>query len=239
MIQNAFQRYEKKYILSASQYRELNVLLREHTVPDEHGSYSISNIYYDTDDFRLIRESIEKPLYKEKLRMRCYGKASEDTKVFVELKMKFDGIVYKRRAALSYADAKKLIATGECTDTSCQIQREICRFLQKYELSEKVFLYSERKALSGTDGSGIRITFDSNLRFREEELRLDNGSWGTALLSPGQTLMEIKIPGAFPMWLSRYLSELGIFPASFSKYGSCYKNFILKEQLEKRSVFSA
>lgn len=238
-MQHTFQRYEKKYILDSTQHHALTDWLSAYTKPDDYGLYTISNIYYDTDDYALIRSSIEGPLFKEKLRMRCYGKANTDTTVFLELKRKFKGEVYKRRISLPYSDAMHFMSTGSYTGESSQILREIQHFMTLHAVSAKVYLYYERQALFGLEDEGLRITFDSNMRFRQTELRLDNGTCGTALLQPGQALMEIKVPGAFPLWLSRQLSEMGIFPASFSKYGASYKNYIHKDVLKKGGAYSA
>lgn len=233
MLQTVFQRYEKKYLINFKQYQALSKLLDGSFVPDQFGTYNISNVYYDTDSYDLIRASIEKPVYKEKLRMRSYGKATESAPVFLELKKKFDGVVYKRRVTLTYADAKQFVATGRCIDESSQIQREIQSFLSKYPVSEKVYLYYERTALKGVENDDLRITFDSDIRFRRSELRLDNGTWGTDLLPAGTILMEIKTPGVMPLWLSRGLSQLEIYPSTFSKYGACYQEFILKDFLRR------
>ena len=72
-IQNCFERYEKKYFLSPEQQRQLLQAIGSHVKMDFYGRYTISNLYYDTPDWRLIRTSLEKPIYKEKLRVRSYG----------------------------------------------------------------------------------------------------------------------------------------------------------------------
>lgn len=233
MAQAVFQRYEKKYIITNSQYDALMERLAGRMKPDRYGSYTIYNIYYDTDRFDLIRASIEKPVYKEKLRLRSYGNPGDKTPVFLELKKKYKGVVHKRRAILPYEDARAFVVNGGLEDNSSQILKEIRHFLELYSVSEKVLICYDRAAMAGIENTGLRVTFDSNILFRQTELKLNGGAWGTSILEPGKILMEIKITGAFPMWMSRALSELGIFPASFSKYGTCYTRHILSNLREK------
>ena len=235
MTGTTFQRYEKKYMLTRKQCTALMKCLTGWLQPDQYGSYTISNIYYDTDNFDLIRMSIEKPVYKEKLRMRCYGSPEAGNPVFLELKKKYDGVVYKRRAELSYDDAKQFMAGIPCGEGDTQIMKEIGYFLSVYPVKPKVFLCYDRVALAGTQDEGLRITFDTGIRFRQTSLSLNKGNWGTDLLDRDKILMEVKVPGAFPLWISRAFSELGIFPASFSKYGSCYTTH-LADGLFKREV---
>lgn len=220
MAQTVFMRNEKKYLLTMPQYAQIKDCLSDRMQPDEYGVYSIANIYYDTDNFDLIRASIEKPVYKEKLRLRSYGGGND--LIFLELKKKYKGIVYKRRLMMRYGEAVKFIREGSLPGTKAQIMKEIEYFLRLYKVSEKVFISYDRQAFTGLEQSDLRLTFDSNLRFRTTELSLDKGNWGKSLSEEGKVLMEIKIPGAFPVWLSYVLSELRIFPISFSKYGLCY-----------------
>jgi len=235
MTGTTFQRYEKKYMLTREQCTALMKYLKGRLQPDQYGSYTISNIYYDTDNFDLIRMSLEKPVYKEKLRMRWYGPPEAGNPVFLELKKKYDGVVYKRRAELSYDDAKQFMAGIPCGEGDTQIMKEIGYFLSVYPVKPKVFLCYDRVALAGTQDEGLRITFDTGIRFRQTSLSLNKGNWGTDLLDRDKILMEVKVPGAFPLWISRAFSELGIFPASFSKYGSCYTTH-LADGLFKREV---
>lgn len=239
MAQNVFERCEKKYLLDARQFRAIAERLADRTRLDNYGQYTIYNLFYDTENFDLIRASIEKPLYKEKFRIRSYGKAEPDSPVYLELKKKYDGIVYKRRAKMPHLEANFFLSEGYKFTQETQILREIAQFLTRYPVSKKVFLSYDRTALCGTQDKALRITFDRNIRFRQTELRLDNGCFGTNILAPGQVLMEIKNTGALPLWLCRALSEAGIFPTSFSKYGVCYRDFILPDLLKREVIASA
>ena len=229
-IQNCFERYEKKYRLTAAQQRLLLEGMRPYMKKDDYGAYTICNIYYDTDDWRLIRTSLEKPVYKEKLRVRSYGVPEENGKVFVELKKKYDGVVYKRRVTMA-ADVVTPFLTGELPEDSFgQIGQEILWFQHFYHAEPKVFIGYDRLAFAGIDDPALRITFDTGLRWRTTGLDLRLGDHGTPVDAPDMILMEIKIPGVCPLWLSRLLSQAEVFPTSFSKYGACYQNHILKEE---------
>ena len=232
-IRNCFQRYEKKFLLTRGQYEAVKKGMAAYMEPDAHANYTICNLYYDTDDWQLIRESLEKPVYKEKLRVRSYGTAKDTDNVFIEIKKKFDGIVYKRRIVLPAAEAAEYLETGSLKNPS-QISREIDWMRTRLDLKPKVFIGYDREAYAGANGAEnpeLRITFDTRLRWREDRLDLRKGADGYPLLPEGCVLMEIKIPGAAPLWLARLLSENGIRMTTFSKYGTYYKDVVLKRDL--------
>lgn len=239
-IQCCFERYEKKYCLTLSQQRFLLERMTPYMKKDAYGEYTICNIYYDTDDYRLIRASLEKPVYKEKLRVRSYGVPTDGGRVFVEIKKKYDGVVYKRRITASPADAAAFLRTGKSTQPLGQIGREIAWFQHTYHAGPKVFLAYDRAAFSGADDPAVRITFDTGIRWRTTALDLRCGDHGAPLLPPEQILMELKLPDACPLWLSRALTDIGARPTSFSKYGACYKTYILpNESFTKEALCSA
>lgn len=230
-MQFSFKRYEKKYMLTPDQFTRMLAGMENHMRSDEYGRYTICNIYYDTDDFRLIRASLEKPVYKEKLRMRSYGVPNDQDEVFVELKKKFDSVVYKRRTVMCAVDAVSYIHDGLIPEQEDQICREIDWFMHSYHPTPKVYIAYDRMAFAGLDNAELRITFDTNLRWRDRALDLRAGDYGETLLSPEQILMEIKVPGTTPVWLAHLLSEIGAFPTSFSKYGAWYTQNILGRSL--------
>ena len=226
-IQRCFQRYEKKYLLNPEQYQKIRAGLAPYMEADEHGRYTICNLYYDTPDFQLIRTSLDKPVYKEKLRMRSYGVPADGDSVFVELKKKYKGVVYKRRTALEAGEALDYLA-GRCNPRAKdQICREIDWFLGRYHPAPQVFIAYDREALAGLEDQVLRVTFDIDLRWRDTALDLRSGDGGERITSRDQILMEIKIPGSAPVWLSRLLSENSVFPTSFSKYGVCYRENLM------------
>lgn len=226
-----FKRYEKKYLLSAEKYALLMERLEEYIKPDRFFHSTVCSIYYDTENFELIRHSIEKPVYKEKLRVRSYNVPDEDGQVFVELKKKFKGIVYKRRVTMSAREAKEYLAGLRPAPADNQTTRELDWVLKSYPLRPRVYIACDRYAYVAKEDENLRLTFDRDIRWRETELELPMGCHGESILKDGQVLMEIKIPGAAPLWLARLLSELGIFPQSFSKYGTCYQNELLDKYI--------
>lgn len=234
-IQQSFKRFEKKYVLTPAQYSALLDGMMPYMKADEYGRYTICNIYYDTDHFELIRTSLEKPVYKEKLRLRSYGTPTDDKKVFVEIKKKFDHVVYKRRAMMPCAEAVSYLAGDAYPQEEDQICHEIDWFLKAYRPKPKVFIAYDRAALAGIENEELRVTFDTNLRWRDCDLDLCSGDYGQLILPQDRILMEIKIPGASPVWLGHLLSEVGVFPTSFSKYGTCYQEHLLERSLPQNT----
>ena len=235
--QFVFKRYEKKYLLDPVQYAELKSRLEKYMDADEYGRYTICNIYFDTDDYELIRTSLEKPVYKEKLRLRSYGVPKDNDRIFAEVKKKLDGVVYKRRTAMTAEEAGDFLIRGiKPSSADGQILSEIEWFLSRYQPEPKIFLAYDRVALFGKEDPALRITFDRNIRWRDTDLDLRFGDWGEMVLPPDKILMEIKIPGTVPVWLGHMLSEIGLFPTSFSKYGTCYIQNILGGNVRRGSV---
>lgn len=224
-----FKRYEKKYRLSAEQYAALRERLDAYIQPDRFFASTVCSIYFDDETYRLIRHSIDTPNYKEKLRLRSYNVPDDSGEVFVELKKKLDGVVYKRRVGMTCEEAMEWLHGGR-PPRETQITREIDWFRRVNTPSPKVFIACEREAYVAKDNPELRITFDRNLRWRNTELDLRCGSAGELLMQPGEVLMEIKIPGSAPLWLARMLSELAIFPTGYSKYGTCYREHLLSNQ---------
>ncbi len=230
-LQTIFKRVEKKYMLTRVQYEALLEVLEDQGMkPDEFGVHAVCNVYYDTKDDLLIRRSIEKPVYKEKLRLRCYGTKGEEDIVFAEIKKKYKGVVYKRRIAIDQARAYRWFAVERHCPQPTQIGRELDYMMKRYDLYPRVYIGYDRMALFNPENPDLRVTFDTDIRWRTTELDLRAGDWGQPLLEPEQYLMEIKIPGALPLWLCRAMQELGIRQRSFSKYGTCYQNFLRSEK---------
>lgn len=224
--QNTFRRYEIKYLLTPEQKQKIMARMAAYMQPDQYGRTVIRNLYYDTDNYRLIRHSIEKPVYKEKLRLRSYRQITPDAPVFVELKKKFQGVVYKRRIALPQQQALSWLS-GKLTAPPCQIAEEIQHFCRYYgRVQPKVFLSYEREAWYCLDGSDFRVTFDDNILCRQQDLSLCSGVWGEPVLPKGKVLMEVKTSGGIPLWMVGILSEEHIYKTSFSKYGAAYEKLI-------------
>lgn len=221
-----FKRIEKKYILSQEAYKVFRKKIDAHMKVDEYGLSTICNVYYDTEQSELIRRSLEKPVYKEKLRIRSYGVPGELDRTYVEIKKKYDGIVYKRRIELPMYETRNYVNHGIRPTKQSQIQKEIDYFLTFYKPVPKRYIAYDRIAMYGLEDASIRITFDFKVREREYDLDLTKGDYGREILPKGQVLMEIKVAGAYPIWLCSALSAFSIYPTSFSKYGMAYQQSV-------------
>lgn len=231
MIQTTFKRYELKYLLTRQQKQELLDFMKPFMELDHYGRTTIRNIYLDTENFRLIRRSLEKPVYKEKLRIRSYSKVCEGDPVFVELKKKYQSVVYKRRLTLSEKETMLSFHNNIRLPVCSQIADEIQYFREYYApLYPAVFLSYEREAYFSKDGGSFRITFDENILYRRESVSLQSGIYGIPLLGNGQTLLEIKTSGAIPLWMCHAVNSLRLFRTSFSKYGAAYMNITKTEK---------
>jgi hypothetical protein len=229
MGKSIFQRFENKYIISLEQFNKLKVLILKHLEEDKYGLTTIQSLYFDTPSYLLIRRSIEKPDYKEKLRIRGYGIVNKDDNIFFEIKKKYDGIVYKRRVVMKEHEAYEMFYNHDCVDS--QIKKEIAYFNELYDdLKPRLLMMYDRTAYEKVD---LRITVDDNVRFRTDNLNLSSEPIGTRLLPKDQLLLEIKSAGAMPLWLVNFFSENKIYKTSFSKYGEAYKFLVTKESIKK------
>lgn len=225
-----FSRVEHKYIIDSAVYKNIRNQLKHYMYEDgfstDGGFYTICNIYYDTATDELIRKSLEKPVYKEKLRLRSYGRADADTKVFLEIKKKFKGVVNKRRTVLKLREAYDFTETYRQPEyrnyMNKQVLNELEYFMNHYKPVPKVFLAYDRAALFCKDDPELRITFDTNIRARRDNLRLDSDDKGELIIDKDKWLMEIKVINAYPLWLVDILNSNGLFKTSFSKYGTEY-----------------
>ena len=216
-------RYELKYLISKAQQDFFLENLEGHMQADKFGLTSIASLYYDTPDYRLIRTSIDKPLFKEKIRLRSYGLASETSPVFLELKRKAYGVVYKRRVQSTVPQVDKFFAGEGDVCAGGQINRELTYFRDYYgELAPSCLIIYDRTAYFEPDGD-LRLTIDADPRFRSDQLDLRVSMDGESLLSEGYSILEIKIQQAIPLWLTRILSEGKMYKTGFSKYGEAFK----------------
>ena len=230
---NVMQRYELKYLLDGRQTDYLRRALEGRMQIDEYGLTSIASLYYDTPDARLIRASIEKPVFKEKLRLRSYGLARPDSPVYLEIKRKAEGIVYKRRVPTTIPQADRFFAGAELTTGQPQIRRELTYFRDHYQtLSPACLIIYDRTAYF-EPGGDLRLTLDYRPRYRTEGLTLTESMDGSPLLPRGWTVLEIKVQEAMPLWLSEILTRGGIRKSSFSKYGEAYR---LEQQKTKNET---
>ena len=239
MAITTFVRKEKKYLISESQKDELLKVLPQYMDFDKFcingKKYTVNNIYFDTETFNVIRHSLSKPKYKEKLRIRSYiNEAHDFDLVFLEVKKKFNGVVNKRRVLFPLKDIETYLQNGirpiDITAQQSQIFDEIDYILLNEKVSPAVYLSYLRIALFAKEDSTIRLTIDEDIITRTTNLSLREKRFGNSLLPKGYYLMEIKVNGAFPLWLANILTSLKIYPTSFSKYGKFYLN-VVKEKI--------
>lgn len=223
MVQKVFNRVEKKFLLNQEQYDNLMKELLVYMEIDSYGLHNIRNIYFDTDDFALIRTSIEKPEYKEKFRIRCYGQPMEESDIFLEIKKKYKGVVNKRRVTLKPDEAWKYLLEDVKPQNDGQIMREIDFMKQRYHMKPVLYLAYDRLALFGREDKDFRVTFDRNIRSRRDNLTLFCDEGNDYLMEEGRYLMEVKITNAMPLWFVELLSKYEIRSTSFSKYGRIYQ----------------
>ena len=179
-FQTVFKRYELKYMLTPLQKEKVLEAMSPYMQLDKYGRTTIRNIYFDTASYRLIRRSIEKPAYKEKLRIRSYSQATSDSTVFVELKKKYEKVVYKRRLPLCESDAMAWVCRERACPFDTQISREIDYFIDFYgKLNPTVFLSYEREAYYDKGGGDFRVTFDDNILCRQTDVNLCSTTYGS------------------------------------------------------------
>ena len=233
-LQTVFKRFELKYMLTLEQKEKILEAMLPYMQLDKYGRTTIRNIYFDTDNYRLIRRSIEKPVYKEKLRIRSYTQATADSMVFVELKKKYEKVVYKRRLPLCERDAMAWVCREHPCPADTQISREIDYFIDFYgELKPTVFLCYEREAYYDKGGGDFRVTFDDHVLCRQTDVNLCLPAYGTPILPDGKVLMELKCSGGIPLWMTEVLSRERIYKTSFSKYAVAYATQIFPQNGNK------
>ena len=229
-MENIFKRHEKKYLISREQGEVFQKIISPHMEPDQFGEYLVQNIYYDNESWDVIRASIEKPVYKEKIRLRCYDIPEKESRVFLELKKKYLGVGYKFRIPFPFRDLLHHSIGDLVSAETSQISKEIDYIMKRNSVSEKIFISYTRAAFNGLEHKDLRITFDTNIRFRLKNLNFSDPVEGMSMIPYNKILMEIKTFDGMPFWMARALCEQGIFPAPFSKYGKCYTDYILKEE---------
>lgn len=231
---NTFKRGEKKFYLNQTQYNKLRDALVGRMAVDQYGRHTVLNVYCDNDCSESIIKSISKPVYKEKLRLRAYGIPDDDSTAFLEIKKKFKGVVYKRRIAVPYKEAWDYLCLNSKLPENSQQAREIDYLKNRMGLKPYVFVGYDRIAMYGIEDKELRITFDTNIRYRHEDIDLRLGDCGRLLVGHGNYVMEIKCAGALPLWLADILAKEKIYPTSFSKVG----NVFIKTQERNQSLCS-
>lgn len=223
---NFFRRVEKKYVINRKQYLAILDFIKDKMVEDEHGKSTICNIYYDTEQYELIKHSITKPIFKDKIRLRSYNIPKKRDWVYLEIKRKYDGIVSKRRIETTLNDFYSYIEDNSNIEDN-QIKKELDYYFDYYNLIPTMFLSYKRTAYYDNKNKDFRLTFDSNILARNYDLELEKGNYGVSILDKEKYIMEVKTLGAMPMWFVKILNEQNICPCGFSKYGEAYKEIVI------------
>lgn len=221
-----FRRVEKKYIITRDQYLKLKEEIKDKMKEDEHGKSTICNIYFDTEQYELIRHSITKPVYKDKIRLRSYNIPTLESTIYLEIKRKCDGVVSKRRIEMTLNNFYEQLENDKAENS--QVKKELDYYFSHYNLKPTMFLSYYRRAYYDKENQDFRITFDSNIIARNYDLEIEKGNFGTNILEEDKYIMEIKTLGAIPIWFVKLLDELKICPCGFSKYGEAYTQLVLK-----------
>ena len=226
MKNDIFRRVEEKYFLSKEQaynlFKEINTYIEK----DEYYKSNILNIYFDNNNDEILIRSGDKPIYKDKIRLRSYSTPALEDDVFLEIKSKYNGVTGKRRIRMKLSDFYNYINNNEIKNT--QIMNEIDYLFKYYDLKPSYFVGYDRLSYKGKDNEGLRITLDSNLRSRTNNLNLEQGDYGELFFNDDRLIMEIKTLDSMPLWLTSTLSKLKIYPISFSKVGEIYKKEMVK-----------
>ncbi len=231
MAQNTFERREKKILLDTALFSEIEERILDYFNPDPHNidgkPYEICNIYFDNDNHDVIRHSVSKPFYKEKLRLRSYGTPTLESNVFFEIKRKMKKIGTKRRAILPLSEVYDFLKSGDVPKDESYINRqvlsEIDYFIKTYDVKPMVYIGYIRNAYLGKDDPSLRLTFDRDIVTRHTDLQLEYGRYGEPLLPDGKLLMELKFSGGTPLWFARMMSDFGLTYEGFSKVGREFK----------------
>ena len=222
MALEVFNRKETKYILTNEKYMQLFNSIKSYLTEDEYPKSTICNIYFDTDNYDLIARSIEKPIYKQKVRLRSYNIPTLDDYVFLEIKKKYLGTVNKRRIKIKLKEYYEFLNSKNLENKNMQIKSEIDYIFKMYDLKPKIYIAYDRLCFIDKNDKSFRITFDKNIRSRTDDLKLENGDKGNNYFNDNKVIMEVKAKEAYPVWFLKALRECNIKPASFSKYGSIY-----------------
>ena len=215
-----FERKEVKYILTPKEHQELMTALKDHLKKDKYFKGTNCSIYFDNDEHYIAVHNLEKPLYKEKLRIRSYNvpKSLDDT-IFIEIKKKFKGLGNKRRIAVKLKDFYRYLETGELKTDNQQIKSELDYCFKFYNLKPSLYLAYDRLSYCGKNEPDFRVTFDQNIRSRTTDLKLEHGDEGEKYFKNNEVIMEVKALNSFPLWFVKTLSKLQIYPTSFTKFG--------------------
>ena len=233
MENKVIDRIEKKYLITSTQKKKILAEIRKHLKKDDYYKSEVMNLYFDTDNYDFIAQSVDWTDFKHKLRARSYGGYD---RVFLEIKTKIRGKDnnpgFKRRVMITRSDFDELVnkkttlmelaARSVETVDDLQIAREVDYLINHFGLKPKILVMYDRESYKGEDG--LRITFDENLSYRNKNLSFSKGNRDKIYFKDRvNIIMELKAHGAVPLWLVKKMSELNIYPQRFSKVGKIYE----------------
>lgn len=231
-----FNRYEKKYMIKKSLKDTILKELQEHIKQDDHQTssyYTICNIYYDTIDDEIIKRSISKPVFKEKLRLRSYLQEGQSSLLFLEIKKKVNGFVNKRRTLITQEEANMLIMKKVMPIRkeyhNLQVLNEIYYYVRDKELIPKISISYDREAYFSIENPDFRLTFDDNITSRRDHVNLGRTNTDQEILED-YVLMELKTSTSIPLWMTQVLSKYQLYGNSFSKYGTEFYNYLINNR---------
>lgn len=228
-LKHIFERKETKYIINKATFDDFFHELMTYMNVDEYGLHTIFSLYFDTDNYTFIQHSLTKPVYKEKFRVRSYGVPTEESLLFLEIKKKVSGIVYKRRVPIPYQDYKRWQETGDLPMDvqTTQIGKEVrWLFTQHTDLRPRVLIAYDRLSLFDKEETAFRVTFDQHIRFRQTDLHFSGETQDELVAPEVDVWMEVKALGAYPLWFVSLLAAYDIRKASFSKYAQTYERYL-------------
>jgi len=220
-----FDRWELKYVVTVKQMYQLMHALKNYVVLDENGDdglYKIKSIYYDSHDFKFYHEKMNGNKYRQKVRLRGYNNVAYNDDVYFEIKQRYNTTVQKRRAELKLSDAYELMKhpldAEQYADKKRIVLDEIRYLSSMHALEAKAIVSYDRKAYMGKYEDGLRITFDTNLKCRKENLNLEEYHKEKYFVHPSLAVLEIKTNEKVPIWLVSLIQRFEIEAHRVSKY---------------------
>ena len=233
-LQTKFKRIETKYIVHKETLALLKEEFKAHLVPDDYPTSTITNIYFDSADFQMIRDALARKNERKKIRMRTYtNNPNLNSPAFLEIKSKDEmGIGHKFRLTATAHTILDFVEYGirseQITDEAISEELDNLRLVHN-GIAPMMYIYYDRFSMKGIEDPNVRVTIDHNLIYRDENLDFESGKYGQPLLDEDYVIMEVKVPGMCPAWLQNILDKHGLVDQSFSKYGNAY----LKSQATK------
>lgn len=246
MAKMTFNRFEKKYIMTKEIYNnvfnDMSLYLEKDTHSESLPYYTICNIYYDTVTDEVIKRSVSKPVFKEKLRLRCYCNGKDSDIAFLEIKKKFDGFVNKRRTKITVGEAHNLIDNKvlplKKSYHNTQVLNEIYHYVKDKELVPRVVISYDRMAYTDKVNRDVRVTFDTNITSRRDHLMLSRTNDDQMILGKNYVLMEIKTSTSIPLWLTHILTKYDVYSNSFSKYGTEFFEYLIENRKDEEKCLN-